>query len=137
MEYGDEISWYIDCCDSVSFLLFLFDDLIINPFWTRCIRCAPFSKSVFLFQLCFWCTMPGYHGLDDASYAETLRLVQPDHCGDDEYYIQSVDYGQYVSIKNESVDDPQHFGICVGNGGETTMGVLKCVSIIHIISVFD
>ena len=69
--------------------------------------------------------------MDDAAYAETLRLVQPEHCGDDEYYIQSVVDGKYFSIKHESIDAFDHFGICVGNGGETTMGVSKCVSIIH------
>ena len=33
------------------------------------------------------------------SDAVILKLVQTDHCGKDEYYIQSVDDGQYLTIK--------------------------------------
>ena len=36
------------------------------------------------------------------SHAVHLNLAQSAHCGDDEYYIQSVDNGQYLTIKEGS-----------------------------------
>jgi len=55
---------------------------------------------------CQYLARTGTCGLGDAANAITLRLVQPDGCGEDEYYIQSVEDGQYLTMKYDAQSDP-------------------------------
>ena len=65
------------------------------------------------------CTISGRDGFADVSNAVALQLVQSNDCENDEYYIQSADDGQYLTLKNyrvrnnSAVGFSDHSGLCI------------------------
>ena len=73
---------------------------------------------VFLCSCPLFCVVSGREGFEHASNSVELQLVQSNDCGKDEYYIQSADDGQYLTVKRVNIEGTghrhsDHCGLCI------------------------